>query len=258
MSPEGTSGAETGLYLVGNENGSVLLGNITETLEESRGGVVVTTLGLNGLNNETCNGAMPRGHDALNFFKASLLFSRVLLDMLLERVLESRKGGLGPVEARDIELVNSLGAGGREGAETTTVERVLETHDGEFRRARFGVLKAGVDLLLVPVSVATLATTVEHESSLVGKLVGLRSRLSSEDVAEALGGDLHKAVTENIDPLVGRKVANRRAVDESGDHFGGLGSLDQSVVVVSHRDGSNLGVDIEVLVAINIDNASKR
>jgi len=253
MSPEGTGGTETGLHLVGNENGSVLLGNITETLEESRGGVVVTTLGLNGLNNETGNGAMPRGHDALNFFKASLLLGSVLLDVLLKRVLESREGGLGPVEARDIKLVDSLGAGGGEGAETTAVERVLETHDGELRRARLGVLKARVDLLLIPVSVAALAATVEHESSLVGKLVGLRSGLSSEDVAETLGGDLHEAVTEDIDPLVGRKVANRRTVDESGDHFGRLGSLDQSVVVVSDRDGSNLGVDIEVLVAININ-----
>jgi hypothetical protein len=257
MSPEGTGGTETGLNLIGNENGSVLLGDITETLEESRGGVVVTTLRLNGLNNETGNGAMPCGHDALNFFKASLLLGSVLLDVLLKGVLKSREGGLGPVEARDVELVDSLGAGGREGAETTAVERVLEAHDGELRGARLGVLKAGINLLLVPVSVATLATTVEHESSLVGKLVGLRSRLSSKDVAEALGGDLHEAVTEDIDPLVGGKVANRRTVNESGDHLGGLGSLDQCVVVVSNGDGSNLGVDIEVLVAINIDDASK-
>lgn len=108
MSPEGTGGTETGLDLIGDENTTVLLGDVTETLEERWGSVVVTTLGLNGLNDETGNGAVPCGHDALDLLEASLLLSSVLLGVILERVLESRERSLGPVEAGNVELVDSL------------------------------------------------------------------------------------------------------------------------------------------------------
>jgi hypothetical protein len=137
------------------------------------------------------------------------------------------------------------------------VERVLEAHDGELRGARLGVLHAGVDLLLVPLGIPTLATAVEHESSLVSQLVGLGAGLSSEDVAETLGGDLHETIAEDVDPLVGGEVANSGSVDESGDHLGGLGSLDEGVVVVANRDGGDLSVDIEVLVTVNIDDTAE-
>jgi hypothetical protein len=136
------------------------------------------------------------------------------------------------------------------------VERVLEAHDGELRGARLGVLHAGVDLLLVPVSITTLTAAVEHEGSLVGQLVGLGSGLSSENVAETLGSDLHETIAEDVDPLVGGEVANGGSVDESGDHLGGLGSLDEGVVVVANGDGGDLSVDIEVLVTVNIDDAA--
>ena len=108
MSPEGTGGTETGLDLISNEDTSVLLGDVTETLEERRGSVVVTTLGLDRLNDETGNGAVPCGHDALDLLEASLLLSSVLLGVVLKRVLESRERSLGPVEARDVELVDGL------------------------------------------------------------------------------------------------------------------------------------------------------
>lgn len=173
VSPEGTGGTEAGLDLISDENTAVLLGDVTETLEEGGGSVVVTTLRLNRLNDETSNGAVPCGHDALNLLEASLLLSGVVLDMLLKRVLESRERSLGPVEARDVELVNGLGAGGGKRAETTAMERVLEAHDGELGGARLGVLKARADLLLVPLGVATLSAAVEHEGGLVGQLVGL-------------------------------------------------------------------------------------
>jgi len=255
VAPEGTSGTEASLDLIGDEAGTVSLGDVTETLEEGRGGVVVTTLGLDGLNDETGNGAVPRGDEALNLLEASLLLGGILLSVLLERVLEGREGSLGPVEAGDIKLVNGLGAGGGERAEATAVEGVAEAHDGELGGTGLGVLEAGVDLLIVPVNtLTTLAAAVEHEGSLVGQLVGLGARLSSEDVAEALGGNLHEAVAEDVNPLVGGEVAHGRSVDEGRGHLRGLGSLDQGLVVVANGDGGDLGVDIEVLVAVNIDN----
>ena len=136
------------------------------------------------------------------------------------------------------------------------MERVLEAHDGKLGGARLGVLHARVDLLLVPLSITTLAAAVEHEGGLVSQLVGLGTGLSSEDVAETLRGNLHEAVAEDIDPLVGGEVANGGSVDESGDHLGGLGGLDESVVVVANGDGGDLSVDIEVLVAVNVDDAA--
>ncbi|KAI6767168.1 hypothetical protein HG531_011528 [Fusarium graminearum] len=197
VAPEGTGSTETSLDLISDEDTAVLLGDITETLEERGRSVVVTTLGLNGLNDKTSDGAVPCGHDTLDLLKASLLLSSVLLGVVLERL----------------------------------------------RGARLGVLHAGVDLLLVPVSITTLAAAVEHKGSLVGQLVGLGSGLSSEDVAETLGGDLHETIAEDIDPLVGGEVAD--------------GGLDEGVVVVANRDGGDLSVDIEVLVAVNIDDAAK-
>jgi hypothetical protein len=49
----------TSLDLVNNHGDAVLLGDIAQALEESRGGMVVTTLTLNRLNNETGDGAVP-------------------------------------------------------------------------------------------------------------------------------------------------------------------------------------------------------
>jgi hypothetical protein len=108
VSPEGTGGTETSLDLISDKDTAVLLGDVTETLEESRGSVVVTTLRLNRLNDETSNGAVPCGHDTLDLLEASLLLSSVLLGVVLERVLESRERSLGPVEAGDVELVDGL------------------------------------------------------------------------------------------------------------------------------------------------------
>lgn len=137
------------------------------------------------------------------------------------------------------------------------MERVLEAHDGELRRTRLGVLHARVHLFLAPLGVTTLTAAVVHECSLVSQFIGLGARLGSEDVAETLGGNLHEAVAENVDPLIGGEVANGRSVDESGDHLGGLGSLDEGAVVVANGDGGNLSVDIEELVAVDINNAVK-
>lgn len=142
MAPERTSGAEASLDLIGDEDSVVTLGDVAETLEEGGRGVVVTTLRLDGLNNETSNGAVPLAHKTVDLSKASLLLGSVLLGVLGERVLESREGSLGPVEAGDIELVNGLGAGGGERTEATTVEGVGEAHNGKLGRAGLSVVEA--------------------------------------------------------------------------------------------------------------------
>lgn len=243
MAPELASSTKASLDLIGDQGDVILLGDVTETLEEGGGSVVVTTLRLDGLNDETGHGADPRLDEVLNLLEASLLLGLVLLDMLLKRVLEGREGSLGPVEAGDIELVDSLGSGGGERTEATAVEGVSEAHDGKIGRTGLGVVKARSLLLLGPLDTLTsLSAAVEHEGGLVGKLVGLRSGLSSEDLVEALGGNLHETGVEEVNPLVGGEVANGRSVDESGNHLGGLGSLDEGSIVVANGDGGDLSI----------------
>lgn len=76
----------------------MLLGNVTKALEEGGRGVVVTTLALDGLDDETSNGELPCLDELLNLVEASLLLGGVLSGILVKRVLESREGGLRPVE----------------------------------------------------------------------------------------------------------------------------------------------------------------
>jgi hypothetical protein len=114
VSPELASGTNTGLNLVDNHKDIMFAGDRTKTSEEGGRSVVVATLRLNGLDNDSSRWAVETGDDLLNFFKAALLLASVLLGVLLERVLELREGGLGPVEGRDVELVDRLGASGRE------------------------------------------------------------------------------------------------------------------------------------------------
>lgn len=256
VTPERTGGTEASLDLIGNQDNVVLLGDVSERLEESRGGVVVTTLGLDGLNNETSDRALPRGDEDLDLAEASLLLSLVLLNVLLKRVLQGREGSLGPVEGGDIELVDSLGSGGGERTEATSVEGVAEAHDGELGRAGAGVVEARGLVDLGPLgTLTTLSAAVEHEGGLVGELVGLGAGLSSEDLVETLGGNSHETGVEEVNPLLAGEVTDGRSVDEGRDHLGGLGSLDEGGVVVANGDGGNLSVDIEVLVAVNIDDA---
>jgi succinate dehydrogenase/fumarate reductase flavoprotein subunit len=52
-------GRLTSLDLVHNHDGAVLLGDVTQALEEGGGGVVVTALALDGLDNQAGHGAVP-------------------------------------------------------------------------------------------------------------------------------------------------------------------------------------------------------
>ena len=126
VSPELASGTDTSLNLINNHENVVLAGDGTEASEEGGRGVVVATLRLNGLDDDGSRWVVEGGDDLLNLLEAALLLASVLLGVLLKRVLELREGSLGPVEGRDVELVDRLGASGREGAEETAVEATTE------------------------------------------------------------------------------------------------------------------------------------
>ena len=126
VGPELSGGTNTGLYLVNDEENVVALGDFAEATEERWGGVVVTALGLDGLNNNGGDGVVEFLDDALDFLKSTLLFLSVLLGMFLEGILQVGEGSLRPVEGRDVKLVDGLAAGGGQTAEKTAVEARLE------------------------------------------------------------------------------------------------------------------------------------
>jgi len=88
--------------------------------------VVITTLRLDGLDNDSGRRVMEGRNDVLNLLQATLLLAGVLLGVLLERVLELREGCLWPVEGGDVQLVDGLGAGAGERAEKAAVEATTE------------------------------------------------------------------------------------------------------------------------------------
>lgn len=224
----------------------MLLGDITKALEESGRGMIITTLTLNRFNDDSSNRAVPVVDKLLNLLQAALLLGIVLGSILLQGVLESREGSLGPIEGRDVKLVNSLRTSSRQTSKATAVERVLEAENRKLRGARGSVVQTGVDLLVAPFGLATLAAAVKHERGLVSQLVGLRSGLGREDVVHALRSDLHQAVLEIIMPKRGGEVAYGWTVDQSRDHLGRIGGLDEGGVVVANRDGGDLRVAVGV------------
>lgn len=246
VGPELAGGAETGLNFVDDEEDVVALGDVAETLEESGGGVVVTTLGLDGFDDNGGDGVVEGLDDALGFFEAALLFGGVLFNVLLERVLEHWERSLRPVEGRNVELVNRLGAGGGERAEETAVESGLEGHDGELRRAGRLVGHGGDEIGLreVDFGTTTLALAVVHECSLVGSLVGVGAGERGEDLVHALGRSGEHTRLEQLSPIVRREVTERRAVDEGVDHLGRRSGLAEGLIVVTDGDGGDLGIAV--------------
>ena len=244
VGPEFASSTDTGLDLVGDEEDIVLAGQGAELLEEFGGGVVVTALGLDGLDHDGAGWEVPRLDEVLDFVERRLLGGGVLGGVLVKRVLELGEGGLGPVEGGDVELVDGLGAGGGQRAEETAVESGLEREDGELGRTRRLVVHGGLHLSLgeVDLGATTLELATVHESRLVGNLVGVRTSESSVDIVEALGGDLENTGLEDLSPVVGGEVSEGRTVDEGVDHLGSRSSLGQVGVVVANGDGSNLSI----------------
>lgn len=131
VGPELASSADTSLYLVDDEENVVLCGKFAQAAEEGGRGVVVATFGLDGLNDDGGGGVGEGGDEALDVGEGVGFGFGVLGGVFLEGVFEEGEGGLGPVEGGDVELVDGLGAGGREGAEEAAVEGGFEGEDGQ-------------------------------------------------------------------------------------------------------------------------------
>ncbi|KZL84320.1 hypothetical protein CI238_13243, partial [Colletotrichum incanum] len=256
VGPELAGGADAGLDLVDDEEDVVLLGHLAEAAEEGGRCVVVAALGLDRLDDDGGGRDVVVLDEVLDLVEGGLLGGGVLLGVLLERVLEEREGGLGPVEGGDVELVDGLGAGRRQGAKEAAVEARAEGEDGEVGRSR-GFVVHGRRRLLggeVDVVAAALLLAAPHEGGLVGGLVGVGAGHGREDLVEPLGRHLEDSGAEDLGPVLGRKVAERGAVDDGVDHLGGLGHLGEGGVVVAQGDGGDLGVDVKQDVAVGVDN----
>lgn len=244
VGPELASGTDTSLDLVDDQENVVLLGELTQTTEKGGGGVVVTTLRLDGLDDDGGRGQVPRLDELLDLCERIGLGLGVLLNVLLQRVLELGEGSLRPVEGGNVELVDGLGAGGGERAKQTAVETGLEGQDGELRSTRRLVVHGSLHLLLGKLNgrATSLLLPPPHESCLVCRLVGVGTGHGGEDLVQALGGNLEDTGLENLSPVVGGEVAECGSVDDGVDHLGALSSLDEGWVVVTDRDRGNLGV----------------
>lgn len=70
--------------------------------------MVITTLTLDGLDNDGTGRKVPALDKVLDLIDTGLLNLLVLFHIFLKRVLELREASLRPVERRDVNLVNSL------------------------------------------------------------------------------------------------------------------------------------------------------
>lgn len=125
------------------------------------------------------------------------------------------------------------------------MEGVGKAENGQVGGTRLGVVEARGDFLLGPLNtLTTLLSSVEHHGSLVGQLIGLRTRLGGEDLVQSLGGGPKETILQDIVPLAGGEVTQSRTVDQGRDKLRGLSGLDQSRVVVANRNGGNLRVAV--------------
>ena len=259
VSPHATSITTTSLDLINNEASTVLLTESLKLLEEISGSVVITTLGLNGLDNKTSDGALvlPLVEEAVDLRKAALLLSSVLSSMRLKRVLELGEGSDGPVESREVELVHRLGVSGGEAAEHTAVESTVERHDGEVGRTRGLVDHARREIKVVD-GAAAVNRLVPHHDLLVGVLVGARTTHEGGDLLETLGSNSEESLLDTLSPVSRGEVAESRTVHEEREVLRAGEGLDEVGVVVTEGHGGDLGVEVEHLVLVNISNVVTR
>lgn len=244
VGPELARGANTGLHLVNDEEDVVALRDLAQAAEEGGRGVVVAALGLDGLHHDGRDRVVEFFDDPLDLLQAALLLLGVLLGVLLERVLQGGEGSLGPVKGRDVELVDGLAAGGGKTAKQTAVEGRLERQDRQLRGSGRLVQHGRCHVLLGEFDVRTsalLLTTVD-ERGLVGGLVGIRASHGGEHLVQALRSDLEDAALQNVCPFSRREVAQGWSVDQCPSHLRRSCRLEEVWVVVSNRNGSNLGI----------------
>jgi hypothetical protein len=214
--PEGTRRSYSRLYFIDDEEDAVFLRECPERVEECIRGVVVSSLcslcqhislcerrgggrtGLDGLDDESSDRPrlLPLDDRSLHLREGPRLRLCVLRMEVLEGVLEQWEGDGGPVERGDVELVDGLGAGEREGAEHSTVEGRFERHDRQVGRSGRLVLHARRELQSISsqyvqgggegrayllgcesfdANVCTLSLAVREESSLHRTLHSARS-----------------------------------------------------------------------------------
>lgn len=87
--PELSSGTNTSLHFIDNQEYIVLSSNFTKAVEKGWARMIITTLRLNRLDNHCSRLVVVVDEQILNLSQAASLLLRILLDMLLERVLES-------------------------------------------------------------------------------------------------------------------------------------------------------------------------
>ena len=126
VSPELSCRSNTSLNLVDDKVCSVLFGNLSKLSEVGRRGMLITSFGQDGLDNDRSDGSCgfaeisaclyaaqgrvnsPINQDLLILLQTLSLLLLILLDMLFERILELREWSDWPVESGDIDLVDSL------------------------------------------------------------------------------------------------------------------------------------------------------
>jgi len=214
--------------------------------------VVVTTLTLDGLDNDGAGRMVPALDEVLNLIKTSLLDLLVLLDVLLERVFKLGEGSLGPVKGRNVDLMDSLGSGCGKRSKETTVETSLEGEDRKVGATWRLVVHGTVELLGTEFNLwaTTFLLSAPHESGLVSSLVGIGTSHGSKNVIQALGCNSEKTGLEKIGPVVGRKSSKSRSVHDGVDHLGARSGLEKGRVVVADGNGSNLS---EAGAIVNFD-----
>lgn len=93
MAPHLASGATARLHLVDQQRGAILPGNLLQTLEELRRALVVSTLGLDWLDDDAGHGPALLGvvlEQLLHLSKAPLVHGGVLAHVLLQRIPKTK------------------------------------------------------------------------------------------------------------------------------------------------------------------------
>lgn len=147
-------------------------------------------------------GDLPPINNGLYLLQAPLLLCSIFLSILIQRILEAWERRLGPVEGRDIQLVNCFGSSSRQAAKSTPMESIGEAQDGKVWRARFGVIEAGRNFLGAPVNAFTSPfAAIQHKGGLEGKLVCLRTGLCGENFVKPRWCGPEKTVFQHIMPF---------------------------------------------------------
>merc|ERR1711998_139948 len=97
----------------------------TKLAEERMRCVVVTTLGLNRFDDDTCHipaNCLLMIEDLVDSFQTTLLLQGIRLRIWTERVFQFRKRCHWPIEGWNIQFVNWLAASGRQCSESAAME----------------------------------------------------------------------------------------------------------------------------------------